>query len=366
MRLGIDIHAIGQRKTGNETYVRNLVQGILDMKQEDLSLYLYYTGSPLLPEWNVTFRRLWPNNPVLRIPVSFPIALRADRLDLAHFQYVIPPLTPCRTVVTIHDISFEFHPECFHPVDRKRMQLLIPFSARKSDHVVTVSEYSKKQLVERYRLPSEKVTVTYESIGKQFRVIEDRAQLEAVLRHFSLKTPYILAVGNLQPRKNMPRLIRAFARLRQKGLIEHALVLVGQLAWQGEEILSEIQARGVAPHVVTTGYVSEDHLVALYNGADFFVYPSLYEGFGLPVLEAMSCGTPVITSVTTSLPEVAGDAALYVDPLSDTDIESALLKLASNAELRRTLKNKGFRQAQLFTTKRFAEQTLAIFRKVAD
>lgn len=365
MKIGIDIHTIGAKQTGNETYIKNLISNM----QSDHELHLYHTKAEQesLPKWSAHFHQIKPHNPLLRIPVSFPIALQRDKIDVAHFQYVAPPVSHCPTVVMVHDISYEFFPEFFSPLARKRMQLLIPFSARKSAHVLTVSEYSKKQIVETYGIPEEKVTVTYNGVSDQFHKIDSDTELDNTLQRFALKDePFILAVGNLQPRKNIERLIRVYCQLRKAEKIQQKLVLVGKLDYRGHAIEQQIIDSGMQNHITTTGYVSDDELIALYNRADFFVYPSYYEGFGLPVIEAMACGTAVITSRVSSIPEVGGEAAMYIDPHSDNDLEQQILKIANDANLRNNLIEQGLTQAKKFNWETTAKQTINILEKVCQ
>lgn len=365
MRVAIDVHAIGMRQTGNETYIRNLTGNLEQLGLNDLEFHYYHTLPPGAVDTGLgsaQLHRLRPHTPFLRIPLSFPAALWAHKIDLAHFQYVAPPLCPCRTIVTIHDISFEFFPEYFNPLQRARMRMLIPPSGKRANHVITISEFSRRQLIETYCLKEEKVSVTYLGVADTFRCMRlDEA--DAALTRFGLAMPYILGVGNVQPRKNLTRLIRAFAYARRKRNIPHQLVLVGQMAWKGREIMAEIERLGIADAVKITGYVSDEELVALYNRADVFVYPSLYEGFGLPILEAMACGAPVVTSHAASMPEVAGDAALLVDPLSESDIATAILRLIDGPQLSATLRRKGLQQSGRFRWKAVAEQTANIYRK---
>ncbi len=365
MRIGIDIHTIGARQTGNETYMRNLVSNLVKQKKSDMDFFLYHTKGVGIPRWEATYRKLVPHNPLLRIPIGFPLSLKYDKIDVAHFQYVIPPVSPCPSTVAIHDISFEFFPDFFHPLSRKRMQLLIPYSAKKSAHVITISEYSKRQIIEKYNIPDNKVTVTYLGVSDLFQVIADKNRLADATARFGLGEAFILAVGNLQPRKNIERLVRVYAQLRKKGLLSHDLVLVGQKQWQSHAIFDAVKKNRVERHVIITGYVTDDELVALYNRADFFVYPSLYEGFGLPVIESMACGTPVITSNTSSLPEVAGNAALLIDPRSDDELAKAMLRLAESSDLRDTLIRRGEDQAKKFSWEKAAKQTLSVMERCA-
>jgi len=365
-RVAVDIHQIGLRQTGNETYIRNLVEQLAILAPPELEFVCFTTQPesrlPML-NWPGPVKRLWPHTPLLRIPCSFPLALRQMAADIAHFQYVSPPYSPCPAVVMVHDISFELFPECFNPLSRKRMQLLIPRSARKAARVLTVSEFSKRQLVETYHLPEDHVVVTHNGVSPQFRPLESLAPAVARLAALGVVQPFILGVGNLQPRKNLVRLLQGYARLRKQCDPPHRLVLVGQKAWRGHQVEAEITRLGLGDWVDMPGYVDGDSLVALYNAAEIFVYPSLYEGFGLPVVEAMACGTPVITSNVSSLPEVAGEAALLVDPLSVEELGVAMERLLDDSALRVALREKGLRRAQDFSWRQLAEQTVAVYRQ---
>jgi glycosyltransferase involved in cell wall biosynthesis len=363
MRIGIDAHTIGQRKTGNETYVRNLIRELSDRRDPDLEYVFYHLEGVETPPWRGQ-SRVVAGNPLVRIPLSFPLALRRDRVDVAHFQYVMPPVSPCRSVVVIHDISYEDHPEYFSRVEAQRMKWSIRGSARRAAHVLTLSEFSKDQIVERYRVAPERVTVTPAAASSAFRVLPPSAVDEA-LQRLGVRRPYVVAVGNVQPRKNLERLMRAYARLRRADRIPHELVLVGQPAFKGSAILETARALDIEAFVKHTGYVAESDLVALYNGADVFAYPSLYEGFGLPIVEAMACGTPVITSNVTSLPEVAGEAAVLVDPQSEDDIAAALDRLANDPGRRDRLRALGAARARTFTWRRMAEETVGVYRALA-
>lgn len=368
MRIGIDAHTIGSRQTGNETYVRNLVEELSSMNRGGLEYFFYHT----LPErsfdhvrWRGRLRRLRPHNPSIRIPLSFPIALLRDRIDLAHFQYVAPPWMPCPYVVTVHDISYEFHPEYFHPLERARMRALIPLSARRAAHVITISQFSKAEIIARYGIADDRITVAMEGVSDFFTKIADEGRLAETQARLGVTRPFILGVGNLQPRKNLERLVRAFARRCHRSGNRHKLVLVGQKTWGGQRVEQLIESIGVQDDVVLTGYVDDADLLALYNLADVFVYPSLYEGFGLPILEAMRCGVPVITSNVASMPEVAGDAAVLIDPYSDQDFDTALSQVLEDAALRHTLVEKGLRQAARFRWSACAEEIAKIYERAA-
>lgn len=364
MKVGIDIHAIGMRQTGNETYIRNLVENLAALGLP-LDYVFYHTLPPEVYAeftWKTGLRRLRPHNPLVRIPLGFPLVLLRDRIDLAHFQYVAPPLCPCPTVVTVHDISFELFPENFHPLERKRMQWLVPFSARKAAHVITVSEFSRRAIMQRYGVPEQRISVTHEGVSDNFRQARDAAWVASRTARFGLAKPYVLGVGNLQPRKNLERLLKAFARLRGAG-VAWDLVLVGQTAWHGQRVHALVRDLGITDAVRFTGYLGEEELIALYRQAAVFAFPSLYEGFGLPVVEAMACGAPVLTSNAASLPEVAGDAAILVDPYSENEIHDGLRRLVEDGDLRAELSARGKLQAARYSWRSTAAQTAEIYAR---
>jgi glycosyltransferase involved in cell wall biosynthesis len=288
--------------------------------------------------------------------------------------------------VTIHDISFEHYPQFFSPRDRLILQTLVPLSARRARRIITVSQHAKQEIMARYQIPGGKIAVTYEAAGERFVPIADPAALRAVRATYSIPDgPFVLALGNLQPRKNIRRLVEAFAgavegegwrvaggELRQgstdysnspPSTLHPSLVIAGKAKWRESEIFQAVQEAGLAHAVVFPGYVDDDDLPALYSAAAVFVYPSLYEGFGLPPLEAMACGTPVICSKAASLPEVTGDAALSVDPADVDSLAQALCDVLATPGLRADLRQRGLRRAAQFSWSRCATETLAVYRE---
>jgi glycosyltransferase involved in cell wall biosynthesis len=365
LRIGIDVHVVGRRVTGNETYALNLVGALSELPAHDVEFVYYHTGAADLPAWPGETRVLRPHLAPVRIPVGFPLALARDGVGVAHFQYVAPPLCPCPTVVTVHDITYEQQPEWFPWVQRQWMKRLIPLSVRRAAHVLTPSEYTKRQIVERYHVAPERISVTPLAVSSWMRPPGQGDDPRRELARLGLPEPFILAVGNLNPRKNLERLMRAYASLRQQGSIPHQLVLAGQKAHKGDAILGMAESLGVGPWVSATGYVSREELRSLYGLAEIFVYPSLAEGFGLPILEAMACGTPVVASASTCMPEVAGDAALLVDPLDEGAIAAAIRRLVEDPELRRELRWRGLARASGYAWRTTAERTLEIYRRCA-
>jgi glycosyltransferase involved in cell wall biosynthesis len=283
-----------------------------------------------------------------------------------HVQYTAPPFAPCPVVATVHDLSFEHLPETFKRRSRMQLRLTVRRTVRSAAHVIAPSEFTRRDLIETYGLDPARVTTTRLAASPHFRPVEDAHKIERVRRLYGIEREYVLAVGSIQPRKNLPRLVRAYAALRgERGRSNlPQLVLVGKRAWLYGDTLKAIEEEGVGESVLLTGYVSEGDLPALYTGALCFVYPSYFEGFGLPPLEAMSCGTPVLTGNLTSLPEVVGDAGLTVDPFDTGALSRALARLVGDAALRADLRERGLQRARAFDWRATARMTLQVYRRV--
>jgi glycosyltransferase involved in cell wall biosynthesis len=242
---------------------------------------------------------------------------------------------------------------------------LIPIVARRADAIVTVSNSARNDILRFLKVPRDKVRVIPGAASSHFRPVTDQATLDKVRRRYGLDAPYILYVGTIEPRKNLVRLARAFARLKKRGL-PHKLLIVGQPGWQVGPVYAEVERLGLTRDMIFTGYVPLEDLPPLYTMAESLAFPSLYEGFGLPVIEAMACGTPVVTSRSSSLGEIAGDAALLIDPLSVDELEDALYRLHTDHALRACLYEKGIARAALFTWQTNARATLDLYKHVSS
>lgn len=373
MHIGIDAHAIGAQQGGNETYIRNLIRALAAL-DADNRYTIYLANAQAAAEWqngfvaqhpNFSVRLLPPPTPLVRVPVFLTYELRRRPVDVLHVQYTAPPFCNAPVVATIHDLAFEHLPETFTRRGSLQLKLTVRRTARRAARIATVSEYSRQDLLRTYRLAPEKVVTTYNGIEPHFTA-QPRAADEAaqVRQRFGIAREFLLAVGSLQPRKNLERLIRTYARLRREQPdFAPQLVIVGRKLWLAESIFAEVSRQPWASDVILTGYVSDDDLPALYRTASAFVYPSLFEGFGLPPLEAMACGTPVITSNISSLPEVAGSAALLIDPLNEQELAAALQRILNDQPLRARLRAEGVRQAAKFTWRDAAEKTLQLYRE---
>lgn len=295
-----------------------------------------------------------------------PRLLRRINADVVHFTNGMLPLaSPVPTVVTIHDMSLTMYP-AFHPMRRVLLNRpLVNLAARRADAIITVSEAAKRDIVRLYGLDPCRVHVVHEAAAPSFRVMRDPFELQRVRERYGLAERFILYVGTIEPRKNLPKLIEAFARRRVAGDLPHQLVCAGPYGWLSADIESQIDRLRVRDAVRFTGYVPFDDLPALYNLAEMFVFPSVYEGFGLPVIEAMACGTPVVIGRVAALQEVAGDAAECVDPLSVESLGDAIVTLARSRERREDLTRRGLARALGFSWSRAASETLNVYRHAA-
>lgn len=369
MNIGIDAHMLGHNETGNETYVLELLRALARREGED-TFFVYVENPGVLPPEIHVARHIRivsyeTRSRIRRLLSELPQRAARDQLDVLHISYNAPARLPpaCALVVTVHDISFEEHPEWFPWKLRALLKWSVPRSARLARQVLTDTESAKNDLVRLYRIPPEIIQVTPYAADTRFRPIRDPSALEALRAKYNTSDHFVLAVGNMQPRKNWVRLMEAFARAKQQHDLPHKLVIVGQRLWLADPVFAYARALGDA--IVLTGYVPDADLPMLYNAADVFCYPSLYEGFGLPVLEAMACGTAVITSNLSSLPEVAGDAARLVNPYAVNEIADALGEILSDPSYRRALGAKGQARAQLFSWARTAQQTIEAYHRAA-
>ena len=371
MRIAIDAHSVGTGLGGNESYATNLIEALAEIDAVN-SYTLYVTRREAVERFsnrwpNFSVRTTLPHTPIIRIPLTLSAELRRNPVDVLHVQFTAPPFSPCPVVVSIHDLSFEHLPQTFKWRSRKQLRITVRRSAREASQVIALSEYARNDIISTYGVEREKVSVIPLAAPKHFRPVLDEEELQRVRQTYGIEGDYILSVGAIQPRKNLSRLVAAYANLRQakpEGNLPK-LVLVGKCAWLYDETLRTITELEVSNSVVMTGYVPESDLPALYSGALCFVYPSYFEGFGLPPLEAMQCGTPVIVGEKTSLPEVVGDAGLLVDPFDVNSIAAAIERVIFDSDLRTRLRVKGLERAKLFDWRETARQTLAVYQKAA-
>lgn len=288
-------------------------------------------------------------------------------LDLFHAtDFVLAPSAARRQVVTVHDLAFLFYPEAAMPSLHRYLNVVVPRSVRRADHLLADSHNTAKDLQDQWQIAAEHITVVQGAVDhERFQPVTDRKQLGEVRQRYGIgDRPFILGLSTLQPRKNFARLIEAFHQARQTAKLPHRLIIGGGKGWLFDEIFARVQALELTDDVLFPGYIADADLPALYTAAEVFAFPSLYEGFGLPVIEALACGTPVLTADNSCLPEAAGPGALYVKAEQVESIAEGLVTLAENASLRQQLRTLGLAHAAQFTWQRSAAQLLAAYQKV--
>jgi glycosyltransferase involved in cell wall biosynthesis len=366
MRFGTFVVMAGRQAGGPETYEHRLVRALaaLDRKNE-FHIFCYSRSAAdsfALAQENVRFHVLRPGPRWLSTLATLPLQMRAAGVDLLHATFVPPLLSPAPYVFTMHCFSNFVHPEFYHPVVRWRLNGLIRRGLDRARVVLCVSRTVRDLVAETFKSPEERLAVVYNGVGDDFHPVEPALARDVLARRYGITGPYALFVGQLKARKNIKRILEAFARFRLDTRSDLRLVLAGRRDWSAAGMDEIIDRERLRPHVIELGHLRHEDLAVLYSGARMFVFPSLWEGFGIPVIEAMACGTPVITSDDSCLPEIAGGAALLVDPTSVEAIAEAMERVDSDESLREGLRAKGLERARFFSWRRTAEQTLAAYR----
>jgi glycosyltransferase involved in cell wall biosynthesis len=356
---------------GMGTYVRELIPA-LAAAEPSLEITLFHStfdGEGTAPEEPLLFdhpnvelpwsiRRSYPSWATMRRP-TLPEPL--SRCDLLHSPVpasVPPAAEGQKLIVTVHDLAFREHPQLFPTQWRTLYRAGLARTVRSADAVIAVSRHTAEDLLRRTKLPATKIFVVPLAASLPTQLTD----VEETLQRLKIRPPYVLFVGTLEPRKNLVRLVRAYRRLAARGA-PHRLVLAGPMGWRPQELMRELAAPAPGD-VVLTGRVSDADLDALYRGAAAFVYPSLYEGFGLPVLEAMARGVPSVVSIAGSLPEVAGEAALPVDPRSTAGLAEAMERIVNDRELAERLRQSGIARASRYSWEETARRTLEVYKSV--
>lgn len=367
MLFSVDAHAIGRHLAGNEVYVRSLLEAFdaVDNSPDFIAYVSNRDAAAFVPR---RFRTaLVSANPFVRLGYDLPRRVRADRPDLIHVQYTAPAACPVPVVVTVHDVSFLHHPEYFTRARCAQLRFTVGRTIRQAARIITGSEFSRDAIARAYALDPNRIAVVPIAAAPDFRAVQRERARKCVERAYGVAAPFIFNVGDLQPRKNQLGLVQAFASmLRSHPELKHHLVLAGQDRLDAASIRRAAQRSGFAERIHFTGFVPDGDLLQLYNACEFFVFPSFYEGFGMPVLEAMACGRAVACSNSSAVHEVADAAALLFDPHSEDEIVRAMLDLALDAELRARMERLGSQRAAQFSWRRTAESTLEIYREVAE
>ncbi len=373
MHIGVDARALTkEKKVGVHNYCLNLLKSLARIDFDNK--YTLYVDKPVKESFTVedgrfSFKILnlgWLGR---RHRWLWQGTIWAMDLVLHPIDILFSPASafcwyrPGKFVVTIHDTSFQISKD-FYTTKIRAIWGISPRSAKYADMVIVPSQSTKRDVVRFYGVNPEKIAVIFEGHDEEvYKPQDNLAQIEETKREYNIRGKYILYVGTLEPRKNIPRLIEAFHSLKKEG-VKHKLIVAGKLGWLYKDIFTTVNRLNLENEVIFTGYVPQKELPILMSGAEVFAYPSLCEGFGLPPLEAMACGTPVIVSNTSSLPEVVGDAGILVDPYDSKEIAQAMYHVISDEGLRQQMRQKGLKRAKMFSWEKTAQQTLKVFEIV--
>lgn len=365
MKIGIDLSVANINQAGTGIYARSLVDALrrLDTSNEyqifavnqrrDMS-----KGKTMRTRMGTIYRDMVWTQGVL------PWQVYRAKVDILHMPAgVIPMFLPCPAVVSILDTTLFQAPQNFPLWHRNHSRIFVPLAANRASMILTISKHSKRDIIKQFNVAPDKVVVTYPAASPKFHPVSKR-EISEVKQWYGLDS-FILTVGTLEPRKNIIRLLQAFALLRQSGF-SYQLIHAGPRGWLFNDIVAEVHRLELQDSARFLGRVPLHDLVGLYNAASVFVYPSLYEGFGLPVLEAMACGCPVVTSNTSSLPEVVGEAGIMVDPYDVQQLADAIQKVLEDQALAQNMRQWGLERASLFSWQRCAQETVAVYRRMLE
>jgi len=371
MRIGIDATALPPQPVGAGNYIIQLIRALASLNVNDeFVIFAHQKGHALinLPEkdsfeW-IIFEDRNPGSRLIWEQTLFPQLVKKSGVNLLHsLHYTRPMKLPCASVVTFHDMTFFLYPELHTRAKRLFFPLAIRASARRADALIAVSESTRQDVIRVLGISPEKIITIQSGVDPAFRPINDTVAKGKIAEKYDLPERFILYVGLIEPRKNLPMLISAFKRLIDSGE-DYKLVLVGRYGWMYEELLKQINNLDLEGMIHFTGYVSQEDLPLVYNLSSLFVYPTIYEGFGLPVLEAMACGVPVITTDVSSLPEIVGEAGMLV-PVNDVKaLYGAMIEVLRDEDLRRKMINKGIQRAAKFTWEQTAKLTFQVYQQV--
>ncbi len=369
MRIGIDLSSVCRRTSGIEYYALHVARALLQAdKENEYVLFFSKETHPELRQPHLEFEeRICPvGNQIFCEQIWLPLTAANESLDLIHFPAFPPsPLNWGRTVLTVHDATVWRLPDTTSKKGRCYFKGLYKLSMGRSKRVVTYSQNSRDEISRFASLPKEKIVAIYPAANEVFQPMRNENRLRTTERELGLPRHFILTVGTIEPRKNHLTLIQVYETLRRRYGFKHKLVIVGRKAWGYKQLIGRINRSLYKDDILLTGFIPTSQLVAVYNLAQLFIYPSVYEGFGLPPLEAMSCGCPVVASNSSSLPEVVADAGILIDPYDVEAMAEAVTRLLEDGSLRETMITKGFDRARTFTWEKAALATLRVYREAA-
>ena len=364
MRVGIDARLVYYSQAGIGQYILHLVDGLakVDEANEYVLLQSRKDSTTILEQPNFRRVSLWTPSHHRLERYALNVELMRLGLDVLHSPDFIPPHRPsCKSVITVHDLAFLLYPH-FLTKESARYYGHIDEAVRWTDHIIAVSESTKRDTMQHLGVPEDKITVVYEAANPIFRPVDQDKAREEVRNRHGVDGPFILFVSTIEPRKNVPTLLRAVWQLQECYKQDIRLVLAGGKGWLFEDAFALVDELKLDDRVHFVGRVSSEDLLYLYNAAEMLAHPAFYEGFGLPPLEAMACGLPPVVSNVASLPEVVGDAGLLIDPHDTDELTVAMWRLLNDSDLHQEMQTKGLRQAQRFSWERAARETQGIYR----
>lgn len=355
MRIGIDIQTTLGQKVGFGYYVENLIK---NLKKYDQKNEYFFFRPKREKDLSTPERFIWDQ-------ITLPYKAKKAKVEVLHQPcFSVPIFYNQKIVVTVHDLISIFFPKNIPFVSCLFFSKWMPFSYKKADKIIAISKQTKKDIQDILSLPSEKIEVIYEAVGEEYKKINDQKTLEKIRKKYNLNFDFILHVGTIEPRKNLEFLVKAYAKTLSKFNLKPKLVIVGKRGWYYSGLFKLIKKLNLEKNIIFTGYVEAEDLPILYNLASLFVFPSLYEGFGLPPLEALACGCPVICSNTSSLPEVVGEAGILLAPNDQEAWAFHINKILNNEKLKKGLVEKGFKRSSKFSWKECALKTISVYEKV--
>ncbi len=370
MRICYDATSLYRKKTGIEGYTLNLLKSIMELDKKNFYIIFFRNeilNIPVFKKANTKLCCIPHSSQLCCEQILLPLNLSRINYDVVHFP-AFPPgvLRPKKFIMTIHDATMWKYNSMLSWKNKIYMKPLTNVAIKHAQKIITVSDSSKSDIEKYCNISSSKVVNTWESFGENFRIIKDRDFLEQIRIKYQLSFNFILSVGTLEPRKNLIILLEAFSRLKKQQPYYNSLklVLTGRNGWGREAIYQRIIDLKLDKEVLFTGYVDETDLVGLYNLANIFVFPSIYEGFGLPPLEAMACGCPVIASNTSSMPEVLGDAAVLIDPFDVEKLADKIRDVLENKNLRDEMSKKGLERVKQFSWQQVAKKTIEVYDSI--
>ena len=368
MRIGVLVLMAGRDAGGPDTYEVEMLRALAQLDRVN-EYVVYCTGDEApraigVDQHNVRYRVLQPRSRAISLTATLPAQMLKDGVDFLHSTFTPPPFAVRPEVLTLHCLSSFVHPEFYSPLIAWRLNSLLRRGIQRAKCVLCVSHATANDVHERFGVDRERLAVAHNGVSARFQPVAPAEARQRIRGEMDIDAPYALFVGKLEPRKNVMRLLEAFALFRRDTGSETKLLLAGNRTAVTPAIDAQIARLGLQNIVIQPGYVRSELLASLYSGARMFLLPSLWEGFGIPIVEAMTCGTPVLTSNVTCLPEIAGDAAIIVNPESAASIAEGIARLDGSDDLRRSLTERGHERARLFTWDRSARTTLAVYQRM--